>query len=128
MTKVKRKPPSRIRYEQTHPTVSCRVPTKVYDRLQETKENEGKSFADILKIGLGILELKAKKDEKAYSKGYRDGYRQAELEFKVTYSCSICGKIIALRSAKEREAARKYMEEEGWSHAECHEKRRQGYL
>lgn len=128
MTKDKKKAPSRIRYEESHPTISCRVSREVYDRLQEMKAKEGRSFADILKIGLGIFELKAKKDEKAYSKGYKDGYRQAELEFKVTYSCSICGKIIALRSAKEREAAREYMEEEGWGHGECHEKRRQGYL
>lgn len=128
MAKRSQKPPSRVKYEESHPTVSCRVSRETYDRLQEMKEKEGKSFADILKIGLGILALKAKKDEKAYSRGYRDGYREAEREFKVAYACSVCGKTITLNSEGEKEAASGYMEEHGWGHAECHRKRQQGYL
>jgi hypothetical protein len=72
MTKGKLKPPSRIKYEQGHPTISCRVPRKIYRRMQAIKEKEERSFTDILKVGLGILELKAKKDEQAYSRGYDD--------------------------------------------------------
>ncbi|MBF8267727.1 MAG: hypothetical protein HW388_1235 [Dehalococcoidia bacterium] len=60
MTKAVRKtPPSRVRYETANPTVSCRVPTEVYDRLQAVKEAEGRNCADVLKIGLGILEARA---------------------------------------------------------------------
>jgi hypothetical protein len=122
MTKDRRKPPSRIRYEQTHPTVSCRVPTAIYDRLQEVKENEGKSFVDILKVGLGILEVKAKKDEQAYSRGYRDGYHQAEFKFKITYACNVCGELIAVNTRDEKEAIKHYMEDQGWGHKVCQEK------
>jgi predicted CopG family antitoxin len=120
MTKGKRKPPSRVKYEHSHPTVSCRVPKEVYDRLQEMKENEGKSFADILKTGLGILKLKAKKDQNAYYRGYKDGYRQAELKFKVTYRCNVCGESIVVNTRDEKEAVRQYMEEHRWGHRECH--------
>lgn len=127
MTKGKRKAPSRIRYEESHPTVSCRISRKVYDRLQAAKEREGRSFADILKTGLKIFEFEAYKRNKAYSKGYRDGYRNAEHKLKVTYLCSVCGEEIALDSLKEKEAASRYMEDHGWGHAECHEKRREGY-
>ena len=67
MTKDKKKPPSRLRYEQSHPTISCRLPREIYDRLQEMRQQEGGSFTDILKIGLEILQSKTKKDEKAYS-------------------------------------------------------------
>ena len=50
--RLKRKvPPSRIKYENNHPTVSCRVSKEIYDRLTESKKLDGKSFADILKIG-----------------------------------------------------------------------------
>jgi predicted CopG family antitoxin len=122
MTKVKREPPSRIKYEQSHPTVGCRVPKEIYDRLQEIKENEGKSFADILKVGLGILELKAKKDDKAYSRGYNDGYREAELELKVTYICDVCGEPIVVNTTDEKKAIKQYMEDHNWGHKECHEK------
>ncbi len=59
----KKKPPSRVRYEESHPTVSCRVPWEVYDRLYEVMEEEGKSFADILKIGLKVQKVKAVKKE-----------------------------------------------------------------
>jgi len=122
MSKGKRKTPSRVRYEESNPTVSCRVPKKIYDRLQEIKLKQGKSFADILKIGLGILQLKARKEENAYSKGYNDGYRRAELEFKVTYACNVCGKLIVVSTRTEKEAIKQYMEEHSWGHRECHEK------
>lgn len=128
MAKRSQKPPSRVKYEESHPTVSCRVPRETYERLQAIKEKEGKSFADILRIGMGILKAKAKKEDKAYSQGYEQGYNEAEREFKVTYACSVCGKTITLNSEGEKEAASGYMEEHGWGHAECHKKRQQGYL
>jgi len=122
LTKGKRKAPSRIRYEESHPTIACRVPKETYDRLQEMKLKEAMSFADILKTGLGILQSKAKKDEKAYYKGYNAGYRRAELEFKVTYACNVCGKPIVVNTRDEKEAIKEYMEEHRWGHRECHEK------
>ena len=127
MTRDKRKPPSRVKYEQSHPTVSCRLPREIYDRLQDIKQRDGRSFTDILKIGLRIRESKAKKEDEAYSEGYEKGYNEAEREFKVTYAFSVCGKTIALHG-KEAKHASEYMEEHGWGHAECHEKRQQGYL
>jgi len=123
MTKDKRKPPSRIKYEESHPTVSCRVPKEIYNSLQDIKKREGRSLTDILKVGLGILESKVKKEDEAYSRGYDKGYRKAELEFKVTYPCSVCRKTIALRGKDAKQAASEYMEEHGWGHAECHKKK-----
>lgn len=124
----RRKAPSRIRYEQSHPTVSCRVPTEVYERLQAVKEAEGRSFADILKVGLGILELEEKNEEEiretGYADGYRKGYAQAERIFKVTYPCKICGGVLTVRTSEEKEAIKAYMRERGWGHRECHEGRR----
>ena len=54
----KKKSPSRIKYEQRHPTVSFRVTKELYDRLQAVKEAEGLSNTDILKVGVGLLEVR----------------------------------------------------------------------
>jgi len=95
---TKRKAPSRIKYEGSHPTVSCRVPRKLYDRLHKAKATEDKSFADFLKIGLGVVELQATNEadlkKQGYSKGYKKGYADAESVFMITYPCNICGKTM----------------------------------
>jgi len=125
---TKRQPPSRVRYEQSHPTVSCRVPREVYDRLQAVKKAEGKSFADILKTGLGILELREKDKRKirrqSHAEGYRKGYAEAERLYKVTYPCCICGEIIEITSSEAKQAASQFMQEHRWGHIACHERRR----
>ena len=132
MAKGKHKPPSRMRYEQSHPTISCRVPKDIYEKLEKIKSKENKSFSDILKIGLGILKAKVKQEDKirgeAYSQGYNDGYSEAEGEFKVTYRCVVCGKIMTVTSEKAKAAVDEYMREHRWGHTECHEKKGRGYL
>ena len=77
--RLKRKvPPSRIKYDDNHPVVSCRVSKETFDRLTESKKLDGKSFADILKIGLGIAEDGDKKlvEQKklSWDEGYNEGY------------------------------------------------------
>lgn len=119
----KKRTPSRIRYEQNHPTVSWRVSKELYDRLQAVKDAEGKSTTDVLKVGVGLLEIKVRKEKKvrdqAYDEGYGDGSRDAEVLYKVTYPCSICGKTLTVMSKKEKDAIKRYMREHGWGHAEC---------
>ena len=124
---IKKKAPSRTRYEQNHPTVSCRVSREIYERLSGVKEEEGKSFADILKIGLGILEVQAKKAgevrKQGVTEGYKKGYAEAEILYKVTYLCSVCGKTLVVTDRSEKEAIKTYMREHGWCHTACQQKR-----
>jgi hypothetical protein len=54
MVKGKHKPPSRVRYEGEHPTVTCRVSLELKAKLDEAREKYELSFADILKIGLRV--------------------------------------------------------------------------
>ncbi len=126
MVKGKHKPPSRIRYEKSHPTVSCRLSADVYKRLEKIKSKEKKSFADILKVGMGILEVETQQEsairEKAFLQGYEEGYAEAKIEFRVDYRCNICGKVLTVSSEEERAAVAGYMREHGWGHAECHER------
>jgi predicted CopG family antitoxin len=78
----KRKTPSRIKYEQSHPTVSFRVSKELYDRLQSVKKAEGKSIAEVLKVGVGLLEVKVRKEkeirDQAYEEGWEKGASEAE--------------------------------------------------
>lgn len=127
MAKVaKRKAPSRVRYEQAHPTVSCRVQREVYDKLKEVEGEADKSFADILKIGLGIIEARVEEEgeirKKAYDQGYEKGRAEAERLYKVTYPCSVCGGMLTVDSVDEKRDIKKYMQENKWVHKECHEK------
>ena len=123
MAKIdRRKAPSRIRYEQAHPIVSCRVPLDVFNRLQAAKKG-GKSFAYILKVGMGLIETEIKKRDEmvmlAHEMGREKGYAKAEGLFKVEYPCSVCGKTISITTDAEKKVASKYMQEQGWRHGEC---------
>lgn len=119
----KRRTPSRIRYEQNHPTVSWRASKELYDRLQAVKEAEGLSNTDILKVAVGLLEVKVSKEKEArsqgYEKGFEKGYEEAESLYKVTYPCKVCRKMLEVTSAREKEAIKTYMLEHRWGHADC---------
>ena len=49
-------PPSRRRYEASHPTVSFRVDLDLYAELKALKQTSNLSVADVLKVGLGKCE------------------------------------------------------------------------
>ena len=123
MLKKKRKTPSRIKYERDHPTVSFRVSKEIHDRLQAVKEAEGKSITDVLKVGLGILEVKVSKEKEAkkqgYEEGFEKGYEEAEELYKVTYPCKVCRKMITVTNKNVKEAIRRYMLQHGWVHTSC---------
>src|SRR3989304_2007661 len=111
---VEKKPPSRVRYEAANPTVSCRVPKEVYDRLQVIRRTEGRSFADVLKIGLGILEVRAKEEgeirKQSHREGYKKGYAEAEGLYKVVYPCNVCWKPLEVTSTNAKAAVKQFME------------------
>lgn len=125
--KLKKKSPSRRKYEQNNPTVSCRVNRDIYERLRKIRELEGLRFADVLKIGLGIIEPKAKdynriRNEEyteGYVEGWNHGHRDAEMAYKITFPCCGCGRIIEVDNKPLREAAGKSMKKAGWGHLEC---------
>jgi hypothetical protein len=120
--KVIHKPPSRVRYEKNNPTVSCRVSKELYDNLDRVKKREGKSFTDILKLGLGEIEDIEEKVNNArtngFNKGYQKGYAEAESMFKVTFRCNNCHQIIVVDDAAEKKAIDTYMSTT-WTHQEC---------
>ena len=60
-------PPSRTRYQQSHPTVSLRVDQDLYDRLKELKGKANLSVADVLKVGL-------EKSEPLVGEAFQNGF------------------------------------------------------
>ena len=66
-------PPSRQRYESSHPTVSVRVDPEVYAELKELKKTANLSVADVLKVGL-------EKSEPLVGEAFRNGCMSALAE------------------------------------------------
>jgi len=124
MKKTKQnKTASRLRYEREHPTVSFRISRDLQDRLQKVRKAEGKSIADILRIGVGLLEVKVRQEEQiregAYEEGMEKGYELAFDQYSVSYPCSVCGKSITVESEEEKEFITRKMREARWGHADC---------
>jgi hypothetical protein len=121
--KRKGKTPSRIKYEQNRPVVSFRVSKELYDRLEAVKKTEGKSTTDVLGVGVGLLDVKVRKEkeirDQAYEEGWEKGTAEAEELYAVHYSCSVCGKKIVVTSDDEKRAIKTYMRDHGWGHGNC---------
>ena len=66
-------PPSRERYQRSHPTVSLRVDQDLYDRLKELKGKANLSVADVLKVGL-------EKSEPLVGEAFQNGFMSALAE------------------------------------------------
>lgn len=125
--KKKGKSPARDRYERNNPVVSFRVDRELYDRLQRAKKVKGMSYTDVVKAGLGLIEVKIRSEEKIKLQGHDEGYEQAansayEL-WAVPYPCSICGEEIVVTTDEEKKAIATYMREHGWGHGDCIDRR-----
>lgn len=136
---AKKKPPSRVKYEKSHPTVSCRVPLALYLQLAKAGKETGTSFAGFLKMGMGDAEAKAKYEETVKKKarqagyracyqagyqtgkeaGYKAGFAEAKGTYLVTYECSECGKAMEVTSEDEKAVIAEFMYDQGWHHTTC---------
>jgi len=127
-TNTKKKSPSRVKYETEHPTVSFRVARDIYDKLRAVREAEGKSITDVLKVGVGLLEVKVRRErkirEEAYLAGRLKGCVDAKAKYSVSYPCSVCGELIEVESKGEKDFIKRKMQEYGWGHSECLNRRR----
>ena len=130
------KPPSRIRYEQAHPTVTVRVSKELHDEMKEYTETEGKSYADILKVALGAQKASsdkahnrdykegyakgvAERQQKAYDEGYKAGTKKERI---VSLGhCTSCREplIWNLNNAKNIEQLSQIVDKARWQHTDC---------
>ena len=125
--KGKKKPPSRVKYEEANPTVSCRVSLEAYARIKSLKEAENTSFAEFLLAGAGIIAdrraYEAKLKKAAFDKGEQKGFDRAESLYKVSYLCAVCLKLIDVTMAEEKAVAAQALQRGGWGHGSCHQKK-----
>lgn len=116
-TKRGHKPPSRIRYEESHPVVSFRVKKEIHQQLMELLAKSGKPIGDFFREALAIQRADT---SKSYQRGYQEGYQEAKQLYCVVYRCNVCGQAMQLASANEKAAGAQYMEEHRWGHGACH--------
>ena len=115
------KPPSKIKYEQSHPALSCRISKDAYDLLKQRLEDlGGVSFADFVKDSLGLLQLKMPDVEEIKETARAEGYDQAKKDYQIWYFCNVCRKpIYVLPNCDSHKAIIGYMKENRWAHATC---------
>ena len=110
------KPPSRVRYEKSHPVISFRVSQEEHDQFKNLLAKKGQSQREFFKEAIGIQEPK-------YEKAYNNGFEEAKQKFRIWYYCNVCGEKIWIKpNGDNHKAMIEYMKKEGWRHRECHEK------
>jgi len=119
--KATHKPLARVRYEQSHPTVSCRIDKDTYDLLkQRLQDLGGVSFADFVKDSLGLLQLKMPDIQEIKDRAWDEGYNQAIDDYQIWYYCAVCRERIDMEpNSDSHKAMIGYMKEHGWGHASC---------
>lgn len=112
MAKKKQPPPSKIKYDKSHPTISIRVSQDLKKQLDEIREMSGKSIGDILREAVGA-------QSKSIKNAWNHSRSLAKSIYGVTYKCSVCGGNMLIESNDEKKAAALYMREHGWHHGGC---------
>ena len=120
-TKASHKPPSRARYEQSHPVVSCRLSRAEYELLKQRLDDlGGVSFADFLKDALGIIKRDMGDVQRIKELAHKAGYEQGRRQHQIWYFCATCGKRIdMLPNGNDHKAMIGLMKARGWQHEEC---------
>lgn len=123
MPKKKREPPSRLKYERSHPTFSFRIYEELSNRLEAVKKAEGVSNTNIVEAGVGLFEVKRREEkeirDEAYEEGWEKGAAEAEELYSVSCPCCVCGKETVVTTEGEKKTIRRDMREHGWGHGEC---------
>lgn len=119
--KVKKIPPSRQRYEASHPTVTARVSKDTYDKLNEIRTTQGRSFTQLLLTGAGLLTphldtitLIAKAEQKGYQRGHRSALKGVPIGV-----CSVCHQPIIWDLTDAGDKGRLNGALRGWRHSRC---------
>jgi hypothetical protein len=117
--------PSKIRYDETHPNVSFRLPEDVKEWLDSVRGNA--SYTEIIRNAMLNGARVQEALNAAYGKGYEKGYEDARRKYQLTFWCSVCRKAIDCPPDSEMHRflvqAALYNR---WGHIECHERQRRG--
>lgn len=106
------RPPSKIKYEASHPVIAFRVSQELFDRIQDAKLLSNASYARLIEIGAGLQQA-------AHDEGFRQGFGEAKNRYCVAYLCAECGQPIEIQSGEEKKFCEKLMTRAGWRHNNC---------
>ena len=110
------KPPSRLRYENSHPVVSFRVKQEFYEEFVRFLHRSNKSIGDFFLEALGIQQSD---DDTAYQLAYREGYLEAKKRYRVTYTCIFCRERLEVTSGEAKAAVAEQMKWTPFVHPGC---------
>jgi len=121
--KTTHRPPARVRYEQSHPVVSCRLSRDQYELLKQRLDDlGGVSFADFVKDALGVIKRDMGDVKQIKQVAHRAGYDQGKEEHQIWYFCAVCGKRVDVEpNSESHKDIVNLMKREGWRHASCHQ-------
>lgn len=121
--KNSKKSPSRIKYEQNHPTISVRLPKDKREKLLAMLKTMDVTLPQLILNFIGEHEIKIQPIEiikgTSFRAGLGKGYQQAVKNCAIKYPCSKCGKEIVVSTEEEKKAIRGFMTESGWRHGDC---------
>jgi len=113
MVKGRHEPPSRRRYEESHPVVSIRVDKQTAETLRKLASITGKSLATLIRECLMIQE---RKELTTYQLGYEKGAK----DHQILFPCARCGKPTVLVPGSEAaKVVIQCLQERGWGHRTC---------
>ncbi len=108
-------PPSRLKYEAAHPTVSFRLTKEEHAKLEAMRKRSGLSLAEMARR---VLDIRKKELDEAYDRGFHAAYGRFDLP------CKVCGKSMHfdLKLERDAEAAAAIRQTfSTWRHTNCAE-------
>ncbi|PVV83301.1 hypothetical protein [Dehalogenimonas alkenigignens] len=112
MRKENHRPPSRIKYEKAHPTISARVSQELYEEIKAFLATTNQSLADLLLIALG-------KHKPDVDKAFEAGSEIATQMYRIVFKCPGCGEEIEVMGEQILRSAGMILSESGWGHIKC---------
>ena len=111
---LRRKTPSRERYERDHPVVAIRVTQEMLMEMEALRAR-GRSWGDILRVGLG----RQTAADRSLEEARRQGYAEGRARFSIAFPCSVCGQPIEVETPNVKEFVAKALMQARWVHAAC---------
>lgn len=123
--KGKRKEGYRDRWLREHKLVSLWLKLDEYRMLESVATSLNMTVKDFI---LGRINDFKSFYESVYREGYERGFRDAEVKFKITFPCVICGSPITVYpdSQLHREVVM-YLRGQGWAHTKCIEESKKNF-
>ena len=123
MPKSKSKPPSRERYDESHPVVAIRITLDMLKEMEALRAR-GRSWGDILRVGLQRQAAADQSLEAARQEGRRRGYEEARARYAVIFPCVGCGQAVEVTGEQAKTYAAQAFVNGRWRHGDCLRQRR----